>query len=468
MKKLITLLAILIAPALCLGAQKTVSVGTSGSKKSLDTNFGNTQDNFTELYGWVDQSVKTTANPAFNSVNLSSGNVAAANVQVVKEWKTGLPYTADATAVIQSGMLYICKETHTAGTFATDLAANKWTLWGGAYTLDTNIITGVSASDDTIPSAKAVGAALDLKAPIANPTFTTEVTSPAFISNAADGAHYLSATNTVAITAANTLGNVAWLTDRFWMGNGTNWTTRYLLDSVSTLGAGYTAGAGTVSTSDTYMAAIQKLDGNIAAKAPSTSAQLTTPVIVDGSTLTFDESAADPNDADVALSAADGVFKIAAVNGANNEDITIDLDAASNKATVASSTGVTGIQFNMAVQGRMIFNTYSGDQTLTAAAHNASIVQFTAPAEATLWDCETANVGDWVAIWVKDAGEATGINPASGDAIILLDGTSAGADHEVDINVTAAGTKVTLVCTADDTWSIYSETATSTDSGAQD
>lgn len=46
------------------------------------------------------------------------------------------------------------------------------TSWGGAYPLDTNIISGVSASDDTIPSAKAVDDALDLKAPLANPEFS--------------------------------------------------------------------------------------------------------------------------------------------------------------------------------------------------------------------------------------------------------------------------------------------------------
>ena len=34
-----------------IAAQKTISVGTSGSKASLDTNFGNAQSNFTESYG---------------------------------------------------------------------------------------------------------------------------------------------------------------------------------------------------------------------------------------------------------------------------------------------------------------------------------------------------------------------------------------------------------------------------------
>lgn len=77
--------------------------------------------------------------------------------------------------------------------------------------------------------------------------------------------------------------------------------------------------------------------------AASTSASLTTPVIVDGSTLTFNESAADPNDADVQLSATDGVLKLASVNGANNEDLTLDLDATTNKAKLSSSTGVVHV-----------------------------------------------------------------------------------------------------------------------------
>jgi hypothetical protein len=72
-----------------------------------------------------------------------------------------------------------------------------------------------------------------------------------------------------------------------------------------------------------------------------TSPTLTTPVIADGSTLTFDESAADPNDADIALSATDGVFKLAAVNGANNEDLTVDLDQTAHTAILGSSTGLS-------------------------------------------------------------------------------------------------------------------------------
>jgi hypothetical protein len=103
-----------------------------------------------------------TTNPAFNSLSATGGNVAAANVQVVKQWLTGLSYTADATAVVQGGMIYICKTTHTAGTFATDLAANRWELWGASTYLTptgsasslTVVATGfngnLATTDDTV------------------------------------------------------------------------------------------------------------------------------------------------------------------------------------------------------------------------------------------------------------------------------------------------------------------------------
>jgi len=163
----------------------------------------------------------------------------------------------------------------------------------------------------------------------------------------------------------------------------------------------------------------------------------------------------------------DGAITFLGLGGGSDEDLTFNFDDVSNVVGVSTSTGVTAIRYDMALQAPMVFATYSGDQTLTAAAHNSAVVRFTAAAEATLWDCETAGIGQWVSLW-QSGTNATGINPASGDAILLLSGTSADTDHEVDLNVTAAGTKVTLMCIADDTWAIYSETATSTDSGAQD
>jgi hypothetical protein len=78
-------------------------------------------------------------------------------------------------------------------------------------------------------------------------------------------------------------------------------------------------------------------------------------IVADSQTLTFDESAANPDDADIQLSATDGVFKIAAANGANNEDLTFDFDATANTVTVSTSTAVnkivSAIAFNVPVQG---------------------------------------------------------------------------------------------------------------------
>lgn len=197
-----------------------------------------------------------------------------------------------------------------------------------------------------------------------------------------------------------------------------------------------------------------------------TSPTFTTPIIADGSTLTFDESATDPNDADVALSAIDGVFKIAAVNGANNEDLTIDLDADANIASVKTSTSVSAIRFDMAIQSSTVFNSYTSAQTLTAAAHNGTIVQMTTADEVTMWNCGAANIGQFVILWARDA-EKIEVVPASGDQFYLFNGTGIGANDELDVPATA-GTKVTLMCTAADTWSVIYETATTTDGGAAD
>lgn len=205
MKKLLfATAAVLMLATFSHAAQKTVTVGTSETPASLDTNFGNIQDNFSELYGWVGQEVKATSNPAFNSINIASGNVAANNVQVVKQWITGLSYTADVTAVVHGGMIYVCQTTHTAGTFATDLAASKWKLWGSDIyapsAVSTVRTTAGGGSTTAPPSEAAVGDALGLKAPIDNPTFTTAVTAPSYLSSASDGARYTILPNNTTIS----------------------------------------------------------------------------------------------------------------------------------------------------------------------------------------------------------------------------------------------------------------------------
>lgn len=56
--------------------------------------------------------------------------------------------------------------------------------------------------------------------------------------------------------------------------DGTN-----VLNAVTALLTGYTSGAGTVSATDTVLQAVQKLDGNVALKAPLVSPSFTTPVL---------------------------------------------------------------------------------------------------------------------------------------------------------------------------------------------
>lgn len=134
-------------------------------------------------------------------------------------------------------------------------------------------------------------------------------------------------------------------------------------------------------------------------------------------------------------------------------------------ATVAPSTD-QNFTTSGTIQGNTVFNSYTAAHTLTFADHNSSIVQMTTADEVTMWDCETAGVGATVMLWARDA-EKIEVVPASGDHFNLFNGTELTANNELDIAATA-GTKVTLMCTADDTWSVYSETAACADGGAAD
>lgn len=146
------------------------------------------------------------------------------------------------------------------------------------------------------------------------------------------------------------------------------------------------------------------------------------------------------------------------VGALNSGSITSGFGAINNGSSAITTTGT--------IQGSVIFNSYSSAQTLTAASHNSSVVQMTVAGEVTMWDCETANIGQFTTLWARDA-EKIEVVPASGDHFVLFDGTALTANYELDMAATA-GTKVTLLCTADDTWSVYAETAACLDGGAAD
>lgn len=187
----------------------------------------------------------------------------------------------------------------------------------------------------------------------------------------------------------------------------------------------------------------------------------------------------DLSSAGIVKTDADGVLAVASAGTDYMTSTNLATGSTDNAVLRANGTGgkttqASGVTIddnnNMVVPGtiksRVVFNTYSADQTLTAASHNSSVVQMTVAGEVTMWDCETANVGDSVMLWARDA-EKIEVVPASGDQFYLFNGTGIGANDELDVAATA-GTKVTLMCTADDSWSIIHETSTSTDGGVAD
>lgn len=63
-------------------------------------------------------------------------------LDIKEAWQTTTAYEVQ-DLVTESGIVYICLEDHTSGTFATDLAANKWTIYQGLTAL-----TGISLVAD--------------------------------------------------------------------------------------------------------------------------------------------------------------------------------------------------------------------------------------------------------------------------------------------------------------------------------
>lgn len=68
----------------------------------------------------------------FSVDELTVGGVRLVDASAVPSWKgaweTGVEYQVD-DLIREEGQTYICLETHTSGTFSTDLTANKWELF---------------------------------------------------------------------------------------------------------------------------------------------------------------------------------------------------------------------------------------------------------------------------------------------------------------------------------------------------
>lgn len=188
MKRLLAIPLILFA-TLSFAAKQSVTTVPEGPLKgdvrtAVNSNLSKLDANDTELYGWVDQGVKTTSNPSFLSVNASGGNLAAANIQVTKAWFQAMPYTAGRTAVIHGEILYICKVTHTSSIAGAtgnepgvgDTWTTNWKVWGAAPLA--TVRTTAGGGSTTAPSSEAaVGDELSAKLDTANVETITGVTS---------------------------------------------------------------------------------------------------------------------------------------------------------------------------------------------------------------------------------------------------------------------------------------------------
>jgi len=205
---------------------------------------------------------------------------------------------------------------------------------------------------------------------------------------------------------------------------------------------------------------------------------LNSSTIADAQTLTFDESAADPDDCDVRLSAADGVLTILGVNGANNESLTIDVDQTSNTIILGTGTGVTEINtgaINFAstgtIAGRVPWGSDITENTaLNTTALHGKMYLVTAACTVTLDKVTDCGFGAVVGIFVRDGSETVTIEVDDADKI-NLDGTALDAGDTID-SPGDAGDFIYLISTTDtdgsgtDGWLNLGTRGTWTDAGA--
>jgi hypothetical protein len=158
-------------------------------------------------------------------------------------------------------------------------------------------------------------------------------------------------------------------------------------------------------------------------------------IVPDSGTFTFDESAANPNDADVRLSATDGVLKFAAVNGENNEDLTVDLDQTANTAILGSSTGLTLITTGAIPAGGAI-KVVGKSSDYTIGTDNANeaygAVFFNTGASTRVFTLPSAAAGMYVCVRnAQGVNQILRLDAGSGDYIVMSTGarTSAAAEY---------------------------------------
>jgi hypothetical protein len=163
---------------------------------------------------------KCVYNSTTTSLNVYNGSTWGSVGGGLSSWVTAFNYGV-GDVVIQSSFIYQCATAHTSGTFATDLASGKWTLLSPNVDLTTNqTVGGTKTFSNTIVGSISGNAATVTT----NANLTGEVTS---VGNAA--------TVSNAAVIAKTL-------------------------------TGFSSAAGTISSTDSILQALQKADGNDALK----------------------------------------------------------------------------------------------------------------------------------------------------------------------------------------------------------
>jgi hypothetical protein len=118
---------------------------------SLDSEFNQvkiTLDAFAQNLALLQRDDGALANGVVGSDQLSAGLAIGFAAPVA--WETGTNYVADSSTVFINNKFYACLVSHTAGTFATDLAAERWELLADlstANTIDDGSLTNAKLAD---------------------------------------------------------------------------------------------------------------------------------------------------------------------------------------------------------------------------------------------------------------------------------------------------------------------------------
>lgn len=398
------------------------------------------EDNSTGAAGNGDDMFKVDSGGAVTA----TGNVTAANLLISDTGTIGSASDTDAMSIAADGDVDVVND-FTAGTITSDAALTATTnvVIGDAGNIgsasDTDAIAISAGGEVTLSQELQAGAGIDVSGgTLVVGTISGTMTDGTASWNGSTQA--LTGFATFETDAAEINGAITgendetWAnsTDGFWVSNGGilipdagNIGSASDTDAIAiaangevTLSQELQAGAGIDVSGGTLVLAADEIesadiddDGNFTDWTGNWTFNTGTftlgngATISDGQTLTFDESASDPDDADVTMSAADGVLTIAAANGANNEDITFDFDATADTIGISTSTSASTIAF-------------TNFDTMTLAAADDPYVVF---------DPSTASESEW---WIGPNHDSVGDD---NDSMEIRQSATPGTNVEFEI-----------------------------------